>query len=329
MSNIFTRLINLAGNITGILPVVNGGTGQSAYQPPTQSIFTIPLLSFTVSSANATVGAVYTHTPSGAVFTVQTTIAAQTTLVVTASGTSGTGNIPAGALTKSSGTGDASITFSAVAGKDQTYTVPAGVVWLEILAVGGGGGGGNSGTAAGATAALGGLGTKLGGTVVVAGGGNLGAWNAAGGGGNGGSTTVSGSPLPVGFAPNGGMGGASGFSGAALAGQPSGGSGGNSIFGGSGSGGNGSGSSGSAGLNGQMNTGGGGGGAGGGSAGSEGSGTGGGAGGGAILTISGALPSTYTCQIGAGGSGQSTGTSGSVGGNGGSGILIIREHYFS
>jgi hypothetical protein len=67
---------------------------------------------FTVSSANATAGAVYTSA-AGQSFTVESTIAAQTTLV-----TSGNMNPSAasGTLTKLSGTGDATITYSAFAG---------------------------------------------------------------------------------------------------------------------------------------------------------------------------------------------------------------------
>ena len=62
---------------------------------------------FTVTSANATAGATYTN--NGITFTVVTTIAAGTTLVCTANG------FPvatSGVLTKATGTGDATITFS-------------------------------------------------------------------------------------------------------------------------------------------------------------------------------------------------------------------------
>ena len=63
---------------------------------------------FTCSSANATVGATYTN--NGKTFTVLATIAAGTTLLC-----SGTGApTPSGTLTKATGTGDATITFSAV-----------------------------------------------------------------------------------------------------------------------------------------------------------------------------------------------------------------------
>lgn len=62
---------------------------------------------FTVTSANATVGATYTNNTQ--TFTVLTTIAGATTLAC-----SGTGvPLSSGTLTKASGTGDATITFSA------------------------------------------------------------------------------------------------------------------------------------------------------------------------------------------------------------------------
>lgn len=62
---------------------------------------------FTVTAANATVGATYTN--NGQTFTVSTTIAAGTTLTCSGTGTPGA----SGTLTKVSGTGDATITFSA------------------------------------------------------------------------------------------------------------------------------------------------------------------------------------------------------------------------
>lgn len=66
---------------------------------------------FTVTSANATNGATYSDS-TGAIFTVQGTIASQTTLI--ASVPSGTvAPIPAGTLTKVSGSGDSTIAYSA------------------------------------------------------------------------------------------------------------------------------------------------------------------------------------------------------------------------
>jgi hypothetical protein len=63
---------------------------------------------FTVSSANATVGAVYSN--NGQTFTVASTLIAGTALITTGSGDP----IASGTLTLVSGTGDATITFSSV-----------------------------------------------------------------------------------------------------------------------------------------------------------------------------------------------------------------------
>lgn len=70
---------------------------------------------FTVTSANATIGATYTN--NSQTFTVQATIAAGTRLICTGTG------IPtaSGTLTKASGTGDATIAFSAKAPASGIY----------------------------------------------------------------------------------------------------------------------------------------------------------------------------------------------------------------
>jgi hypothetical protein len=80
--------------IAGTVYTASDGTGAASYQ-------------FTVTAANATVGATYTN--SGRTFTVTSTIAGATTLVTTGTGAPAT----SGTLTKASGTGDATITFSA------------------------------------------------------------------------------------------------------------------------------------------------------------------------------------------------------------------------
>jgi hypothetical protein len=72
------------------------------------ALFLAQVYSFTVTSANATAGAIYTDA-NGNQWTVVATIAGATTLVLT----SASGTPPAsGTLTKLSGTGDATITFS-------------------------------------------------------------------------------------------------------------------------------------------------------------------------------------------------------------------------
>lgn len=67
---------------------------------------------FTVSAANATAGATYTN--NGATFTVNNTIVGGTSLTMTNSSTHAPS--ASGTLTKTSGTGDATITFSAFVG---------------------------------------------------------------------------------------------------------------------------------------------------------------------------------------------------------------------
>jgi len=82
---------------------------------PVKPIYVTTLTyTFTVTSANATVGATYTN--NGQTFTVVNTIAGATTLICTSPGT---GPTASGTLTKSSGTGDATITFSAVTSTTQ------------------------------------------------------------------------------------------------------------------------------------------------------------------------------------------------------------------
>jgi hypothetical protein len=74
---------------------------------------------FTITSGNATAGATYTN--NSQTFTVLETIASQVTLV-----TSGTGAPAAsGTLTKATGTGDSTITFSTSGRSGLSYTTPS------------------------------------------------------------------------------------------------------------------------------------------------------------------------------------------------------------
>jgi hypothetical protein len=84
--------------------------GTLAFSSTTNSAFSWDgSLIFTVTSANATAGATYTN--NGQTFTVVTTIAAGTSLNMTATGSpSGT----SGTLTKASGTGDSTISYTAI-----------------------------------------------------------------------------------------------------------------------------------------------------------------------------------------------------------------------
>ncbi len=82
---------------------------------------------FTVTSANATIGATYTN--NGQTFTVVATIASGTTLLMTGTGTPGA----SGTLTKASGTGDSSIAFSVAANVFITWNVnPSTGDWIDI-----------------------------------------------------------------------------------------------------------------------------------------------------------------------------------------------------
>ena len=110
---IWIRLTNLFEYSNGAngAPVDVFGNPTLPFTPTVAQIaYEITAATFTVSSASATAGAVYSN--NGQLFTVASTIASQTTLVANGS------NFPAasGTLTKVSGTGDATITFSAFSG---------------------------------------------------------------------------------------------------------------------------------------------------------------------------------------------------------------------
>ena len=80
---------------------------------------------FTTTAANATVGATYTN--NGQTFTVVSTISGSTTLTAT-----GTGNPDiSGVLTKTTGIGDATITFSALAGSKESFSLTVSGVPLQ------------------------------------------------------------------------------------------------------------------------------------------------------------------------------------------------------
>lgn len=126
--------------LTPIAPVVQTFTASGTYNRT---------YVFFIASGSATAGATYTN--NGVTFTVVETVASGTQLVARGN------NVPAvsGTLTKSGGTGDATLTFYA-------YRMPVAV---EVTVTGGGGGsGGNAGTAGGQVAA--GAGGGGGGTAI-------------------------------------------------------------------------------------------------------------------------------------------------------------------
>ncbi len=211
-------------------------------------------------------------------------------------------------------------TFS-IAGTD-TYTTPAGVMYIRVRMVGGGGGGGGSGTAGGGTGGTGGTSYfRVGASpnLLVASGGAGGQYaGTAAVGGNGGTASLG--TGPKGLALTGTMGGN------AAAQQdsfPPGGCGGASALGGGASG-----ATNGAGAAGAANTGSGGGG--GSSAAADPTaqfaGHGGGAGGfvDAIITAPGA---TYALNVGSAGAGGTAGAAGAVGGAGAVGVIEVTEYY--
>lgn len=258
---------------------------------------------FFVSSASATVGATYTN--NGQTFTVRSTISGATELVTYGTGAPAT----SGTLTKATGTGDATITF--------TSARPARELRLLLVGGGGGGGGGSSVLSDGSSGTAGSSTTF--GTLTAAGGGR--GPGTAALGINYGTADAPGSPtVGSGFTDIGSSTGARGGNnnlGAVI--------GGFGAAGPIGGGGGAAGVPGGGGLNGVANTGGGGGG--GGSSASNGASAPGASSGAVVRAITTSPSASYAYSVGAGGTGGAAGTSGGAGGNGGSGVIIVEERY--
>lgn len=257
---------------------------------------------FFIATGSATTGATYTN--NGVTYTVASTIASGVELTATGNG------IPAvsGTLTKTGGTGDATLTFYAARAP----------LYLNVKMVGGGGGGGGSSSFTvhnGNTGATGGNTTF--GLDLTANGGIGGTGGNVGGnsGGTGGTASISGTA--VGIATTGGGGGGGGVTAATnfpvIGGTGAGPGGGNAT------------SFSTTGGAGVANTGGGGAGA---SCASDASGSVGGGGGGAggyIDAVLNTLVYSYSYAVGAGGAGGAGGSQ--TGGDGGTGAIEIVEYY--
>ena len=285
----------------------NGGTSAPTWSNPTIQLLAPSVQRLTsgsgtyglsyyffVSSANATAGATYTNNTQ--TFTVTTTIAAGTLLLCTSTGAPSS----SGTLTKASGTGDATITFS-------SFQAP---LYLKVKMVGGGGGGGSAGVVSN-TGGTGGN-TTFGSSLLIANGGGGGPGSGTGAAtAIGGTASVSAPAIQL-FATKGSAG--FGNNNSTTNCGPSGGS---SIFGGAGGGGqygNGNG------LAADTNSGSGGGGAG--SATTQNAGSG--AAGGGLEAIIPNPSATYSYAVGASGAGAAGTNSG---GNGGSGLIIVEESF--
>ncbi|MCX9024604.1 MAG: hypothetical protein OIN85_00745 [Candidatus Methanoperedens sp.] len=247
---------------------------------------------FQIQTGSATVGATYTN--NGVTYTVYATVSSANQVIMNGSGAP----TSSGTLTKTGGSGDATLTFS-------TVFAPISV---SIRMHGGGGGGGGAGAPSPTNGGGGGNTTFNGGT---AGGGGGGATGGSGGVG-GSASAITSSILSVTIRGNDGN-----PSGANVSGGGSGGNGGASTWpGGAGKGGFGS----ASGTNADNNCGSGGGGG----ATTGGSGGGGGAAGGFVSGILLSPTATYSMAIGAAGSG---GTGGSGGGTGSGGIIETTEYF--
>lgn len=252
---------------------------------------------FVITSGSATVGATYTN--NSITYTVYATVASKTQVVMSGSGAP----TASGTLTKASGTGDATLTFSQVLAP----------LVLKVEAIGGGGGGSGQGGSAG-TGGTGGA-TTFGSSLLTANGGVGGVPTNSGG--VGGTATIGSGA--VGTALSGSQGG--NYTRAVPSGYVTGNYGASSPYGGAGPGGAPGAGAGTAAI---ANTGSGGGGAG--SAANDHGGSGGGAGGWLRAWISNP-GATYTYTVGSGGAGGTAGTSGAAGGAGGAGIIIVEEVY--
>lgn len=271
---------------------------------------------FTISTSS-TVAVGDTYTNNSNTYTVQGALSAQSGQVLFMSGTGATSGTT---LTRSTGSGTSSITFSTKLAT-ATYTTPTSPrvpVYLKIKMAGGGGGGGGSGTSAG-TAPVAGNHSYFGANILLAAGGQNGINSTAGvGGGNGGACTIT-SPA-TGLALAGGQGGNSGSQGSGTI-FSYGATGGGNAFGGAGA----AGPANAGGSSAQGNTGGGGGGAGGPES-TAAPGSGGGAGGYCEAIITNPI-SSYPYIIGSGGSGGAAGSTGFAGGGGAAGVIFVEEHY--
>lgn len=303
-ANQFVSAISAAGAVTLASPTV-------VTAPPSVQTFTSGSgtynknYTFVITSGSATVGATYTN--NAITYTVWATVASATQVVMNGSGAPAS----SGTLTKASGTGDATLTFSQVLAP----------LYLHVRAVGGGGGGSGGQHTVGAANGSAGTATTFGSSLITANGGTGGlagsATSVAGGSG-----TVSSPAYGVGVAGGRGGGGMQVVNVANV--YVSGAVGGASCLGGNGAPG---------GANqvpgaGAANTGGGGGG-GSGTQSASGAigGGGGGAGGCAIATIP-SPSATYAYAVGPGGAGGALGTTGdTAGADGGSGVIVVTEYY--
>lgn len=299
----------LAPGTSGNVATSNGTTWVSSAAVAGNAIFAPPAVqyfntgsgtfnedyTFVISTGSATVGATYTN--NSITYTVYSTVASAVQVVMSGSGAPTT----SGTLTKTSGTGDSTITFSQVISP----------LYLIVELVGGGGGGGATGTSPGAATAGGS--TTFGSSLLT---GNGGALAGVGTGGVGGAITITSPAVQITGIPGGDGGSANNLT------NGSGGIGGGSCFGGAGSGGY----TVNSGVGAATDSGSGGGGAGSLAVGS--SAAGGGAGG-CIRALITSPSVTYPWSVGAAGARGTagTGSGAAAGGNGANGHISVEVRF--
>lgn len=203
-------------------------------------------------------------------------------------------------------------------GTAQTYTTPAGCIYIRVRMVGAGGGGSGSGTGSNGSGGNGGSST-FGTSLLTAGGGSGSTASSSLGGQAGAAGTASIGAGATGTALSGGVGNSGGVAAASGTAVP-GGVGGDSFFGGAGGGGQPTTPGGAAAANSGS------GGGGGGGVGPGASGGGGGAGG-YVEALIPAPAASYAYSVGAGGSLGTAGTGGQAGTAGAFGYIEITEYY--
>lgn len=328
-----TRLAN--GSLNQVL-TSQGGTNApvwanvGAATAPTQTILNATGTQtgwlFTISTSS-TVAVGDTYTNNSNTYTVQGALTAQSGQVLYMSGTGATSGT---ALTRATGSGTSSITFSTKIAT-ATYTPPASVLYLHIKMAGGGGGGAGSGTQTSGTCNGGSTTTATAGTTSFWGANVLFANGGAGGtcgtvGGAGGTAGTSGSGTVSGLGSTGSAGANAGITDSSTSNTapPAGGAGGNTpYFNGAGQP-NGA----SAGMTANANTGSGGGGAGysNGTT-SGGLGSGGGSGGLADYKVTVPITGSIPYIVGTHGNAGGAGTSGAAGGAGADGVIWIDQYF--
>lgn len=291
-----------ASNVTGIVAIANGGTGQSTQTNAYDAL-----------SPNTTKGDI---TVNNGTDNVRQAIGANNSMLVADS-------------TQANGvkwTTPSSPTIQRFNSGSGTYTTPANAKYLIVTIVGGGGGGGSSGTAAfgaggnGNQSSFGNSGVTI---FATSNGGTVGSQSGSSGGGAVALVVTSGTAATI-SGLQGGIGSGSSFSGVSNGYWPGGDGGSNSYAPGPGGP-----SYGSTANSGQANTGVGGAGGAGSATGLSNfySGGGGGAGGVNTILVSGTLAATYPYVVGSGGAGGSAGTSGLAGAAGSAGTILVQEFY--